>query len=48
VPRRRRHVAPALLSALRPLFRYSATRDAHVLRLVGNRIGPVLKPTHRS
>ena len=41
--RERRYVRPALLVALRPAFRYSETRGAYVLRLVGNRFGPVLK-----
>jgi hypothetical protein len=30
------------LTLLWPLFRYSMSRDAYVLRLVGNRAGPVL------
>jgi hypothetical protein len=42
--RERRYVRPALLVALRPVFRYSETRGAYVLRLIGNRFGPVLKP----
>lgn len=41
--RERRHVPPLAITALRPLFRYSATRDAYVLRAVGRRVGPVLK-----
>jgi hypothetical protein len=28
---------------LRPFLRYSASRDAYVLRGVGNRVGPVLR-----
>jgi hypothetical protein len=28
---------------LRPVLRFSATRDAYVLRIVGNRLGPVLR-----
>ncbi|MGH2903654.1 MAG: hypothetical protein ACRDK7_08740 [Solirubrobacteraceae bacterium] len=31
----------------RPLLRYSTTRDAFVLRLVGNSTGPVLRPNRR-
>jgi hypothetical protein len=31
----------------RPLFRYSMTRDAYILRLAGNRTGPVLKRDRR-
>jgi hypothetical protein len=41
--RRRRYVSKALLAGLKPVFRHSETRDAYVLRLVGNRFGPVLK-----
>lgn len=43
-PRRRRHVRPLTLRAARILgFRYDPARDAWVLRLVGNRFGPVLR-----
>jgi hypothetical protein len=42
-PRERRRIRPATLAILRPLFRYSAGRDAYVLRVVGNRFGPVLE-----
>jgi hypothetical protein len=45
--RRRHDVAPAVLVALRPLFRYSAQRDAWILRGVGARRGPVLTPRRR-
>jgi hypothetical protein len=41
-PRRRREVPPALLVALRPIFRYDAERDAWILRVRGERYGPVL------
>jgi hypothetical protein len=41
-PRRRRTVARPTLILLWPLFRYSPIRDAHVLRLIGGRRGPVL------
>jgi hypothetical protein len=41
--RERRRIRPATLVVLRPLFRYSAGRDAYVLRVVGNRFGPVLE-----
>lgn len=43
VERPRRQLHPALLGVLRPLLRYSESRNAYVLRLVGNRIGPVLR-----
>jgi hypothetical protein len=45
--RPRRYVAPLWLSALKPLFRYSATRDAYVLRAIGNSSGPVLRVDRR-
>jgi hypothetical protein len=41
--RDRRRIRPATIAVLRPLFRYSAGRDAYVLRIVGNRFGPVLE-----
>jgi hypothetical protein len=44
-PRVRRYIHPALISLVRPIFRYSETREAYVLRLVGNRWGPVLRPS---
>lgn len=43
-PRQRRALAPGVITALTPLFRYSQTRDAYVLRLMGTRVGPVLVP----
>jgi hypothetical protein len=46
-PERDRHshpVPPGLLTVLRPLFRYSYTIDAYVLRGVGRHVGPILKP----
>jgi hypothetical protein len=42
-PRRRREVAHGAVLALRPLLRYDARRQAYVLRVVGNRTGPVLR-----
>jgi hypothetical protein len=45
--RPRRYVAKRWLLILRPLLRYSATRDAFVLRLVGRSTGPVLRPDRR-
>lgn len=41
-PRPRRRVSPATLRLLTPLFRFSAARDAFVLRVGGGQIGPVL------
>jgi hypothetical protein len=40
-------VHPAVLWVLRPVFRYSETREAYVLRVIGNRRGPVLRPSDR-
>jgi hypothetical protein len=45
--RPRRYVGRHWLLILRPLLRYSATRDAFVLRLIGNSTGPVLRPDRR-
>ncbi len=41
--RPRREVSPVTLAFARPLFRYSYSRDAFVLRAVGNTRGPVLR-----
>jgi hypothetical protein len=44
-PRRpRREVPPRVLFALRRIYRYDWQRDAWVLRRVGARVGPVLRP----
>jgi hypothetical protein len=43
-PRKRRQVRPGTLRVARICgFRYDEGRDAYVLRLVGNRVGPVLR-----
>ena len=42
--RPRRRVPPALLSLLAPIYRHDDERDAWVLRGVGARFGPVLRP----
>jgi hypothetical protein len=41
--RPRREVSASTIRGLSALFRYSASRDAYVLRGIGNRFGPVLK-----
>ncbi len=46
--RPRRYVARHWLFIFRPILRYSATRDAFVLRAVGSSVGPVLRPERRS
>ncbi len=40
--RQRRPVGPGTLLLIRPVMRYSQTRDAYVLRVGGRRYGPVL------
>jgi hypothetical protein len=45
--RPRRYVAQHWLLLLKPALRYSVTRDAFVLRLLGNSAGPVLRPDRR-
>jgi hypothetical protein len=47
VGRPRRYVARPWLLLMRPLLRYSPTRDAFVLRAVGASVGPVLRPERR-
>jgi len=46
--RPRRYVARQWLLPLKPLFRYSTSRRAYVLRLIGNRTGPVLRSERRA
>ena len=46
-PRPRRYLGRPGLVVLRPLLRRSASRDAYVLRGVGNRFGPVLRQNRR-
>jgi hypothetical protein len=41
--RPRRRVSTTTLKLATPLFRYSASREAYVLRGVGGRFGPVLR-----
>jgi hypothetical protein len=45
-PRPRRQVNPTVIRGLTPVVRYSAGRQAYVLRGVGGRFGPVLIPKH--
>lgn len=40
-PRSRHHLHPLLLALFRPALRYSYTREAYVLRGIGNHRGPV-------
>lgn len=45
--RPRRYLARQWLLILRPFLRYSATRDAYVLRAIGRSRGPVLRLDRR-
>jgi hypothetical protein len=47
-PRRRRRIRPSRARWIRPLFRYSYTRDAFVLRVVGRHVGPVFQVADRA
>jgi hypothetical protein len=46
-PRPRHSVGTTTLTVLRPFFRHSLSRDAYVLRGVGNHLGPVLQQRSR-
>jgi hypothetical protein len=48
VHRRRRYLPRSAFVLLLPAFRYSPTRDAYVLRVVGNKLGPVLREERRA
>ena len=41
--RPRHDLAPWKVTALAPLFRYSYSRDAYILRGIGSKRGPVLR-----
>ena len=43
----RHYVPPSTLTLARPMLHYSPRREAYVLRLVGNRVGPVLRRDRR-
>jgi hypothetical protein len=44
-PRPRREVPPIALFLLKPIYRYDVDRDAWILRVRGDRYGPVLRPS---
>jgi hypothetical protein len=46
--RSRRYLARHWLLIIRPLLRFSVTRDAYVLRVIGRSRGPVLRPNRRT
>jgi hypothetical protein len=48
VKRPRRYVARQWLVLASPLFTYDSSRDAYLLRLVGDRVGPVLREDRRT
>jgi hypothetical protein len=47
-PRPRRYLGPIAFGVSRPMFRYDYWRDAYVLRVVGDRSGPVIRRDRRS
>jgi hypothetical protein len=47
-PRTRHEVHPAIIAVLRPLLRFSPSRNAYVLRGVGSSRGPVLRSRTRA
>jgi len=48
VRRPRHYVSKHWLVLLWPAFRRNDRRDAYVLRVVGRRVGPVLRPNRRA
>ena len=48
VRRQRRYIPQHWLLLLRPVLRHSTGRDAYVLRIVGRKIGPVVRPERRT
>jgi hypothetical protein len=46
--RPRKYLPRHWLLLLKPLFRYSSSRRAYVLRLIGDKTGPVLRPERRA
>jgi hypothetical protein len=46
-PRQRRYIARHWLLVLKPVLRFSAGRDAYVLRGIGRFSGPVLRQDRR-
>lgn len=47
VHRPRRYLARHWITLMRPILRYSAARDAYILRVVGRDVGPVLRIDRR-
>ncbi len=47
VARPRRYLPRPVFLALRPLLRYSLGRDAYVLHVIGNSVGPVVREERR-
>jgi hypothetical protein len=48
IRRPRRYIAPHWLALLRPILRYSHSRNAYVLRGIGVNTGPVLRLDRRT
>jgi hypothetical protein len=47
IARPRRYISGGLIALLRPFLRYDYSRSAYVLRIVGERYGPVLREDRR-
>ncbi len=47
VRRPRKYIAAPWLTLLRPFLRYSRSRDAYILRVIGGTRGPVLRHDRR-
>jgi hypothetical protein len=47
IRRPRRYIAGHWIALLRPVLRYSSSRDAYVLRAIGSQRGPVLRVDRR-
>ena len=48
IRRPRKYISRYWLFLLRPLLSYSPSRNAYVLRVVGKKVGPVLRADRRS
>jgi hypothetical protein len=48
VRRDRTYIAQHWLVLFKPVLRYSSARNAYVLRLVGRKFGPVVRPERRT
>jgi hypothetical protein len=47
VPRQRHYLSATAITFCRPVMSFDLPRDAYVLRVVGRRVGPVLREDRR-